>query len=461
MEERKPNEKLSIFSNGVKSIYLVGIGGAGMSGLALLLKGRGFQVRGSDLKDSASVRMLKDEGIEVFIGHRKEQVNGDTDIVGYSSAISEDNPELTRAKARGIRIFKRAELLAELCKGRKAIAVSGSHGKTTTTSLLGYLLTSLGYKPAVFIGGVPLNYFRGAWWGEDYFVIEADESDGSFLFYDPWVSIITNVDREHLDYYRSEEKLKEGFYEFAAKARGEVIASGDQPYLKEVLAKTGGISFGWNRENTLSGANFSFDGKYSCFDLYRQGNFITTLKTALIGRHNCLNILAVCAFFYYLGEDLGRVKQVLPDFKGTRRRFEAKGEIKGVSFIDDYAHHPTEIAAVLAAARLLSPKRLVVIFQPHRFSRTAALKSEFTRCFSNADQLVITDIYAASEENTSKVSVQGLTEEISRNSSVKADYIPKHKLSTDIPSRLKKGDLVLGLGAGDINIVMEEVRGCL
>ncbi len=446
----------------VKNIYLVGIGGIGMSGLALLLKDRGFQVRGSDSKDSTNVRMLRDRGIKVFIGHRESQISGDIDILGYSSAVDEENPEIIQAKKKGLNIFKRAELLAELCRGRKTIAISGSHGKTTTTSLLGYLLTSLGYKPAVFVGGISLNYSRGAWWGDDYFVIEADESDGSYLCFDPWVSIITNVDREHLDYYGSLEKLRKSFLKFAKETRGKVIVFGDDPHLAEIFSgiDIDGITFGWGKQNTLGGMNFRFDGEFSCFDLYIKEKFITSVKTPLVGRYNCLNTLAVFAFFYYLGEDLEKVKQALLDFKGTKRRFEVKGKIKGVTFIDDYAHHPTEIKAVLSAGRLLNPKRLFVIFQPHRFSRVSSLRPEFVQCFSETDHLVVTDIYAASEENIFGVSAKKLAEETGKCSAVKAEYIPKNELIAGIASRLKDGDLVLALGAGDINIMMEDIRRC-
>ncbi len=445
----------------VRSIYLVGIGGIGMSGLALLLKDRGFEVKGSDEKESANAKMLRAQGIEVFIGHREEQVSSDTDILGYSSAIGEENPEILQAKKRGVNIFKRAELLAALCRGRKTIAVSGSHGKTTTTSLLGHLLTALKHKPAVFVGGLPLNYSQGAWWGDDYFVIEADESDGSFLEFKPWVSIITNIDREHLDYYGGMENLRKSFLKFAQNTRDKIIGWGDQPYLAELISKAGGLSFGWEKENLLRGVNFKFDREFSCFDLYIKGKFTSAIKTPLIGRHNCLNTLAVLAFFYHLGEDLEKVKQALLDFKGIRRRLEAKGKIKGITFIDDYAHHPAEVKAVLSAAQLLDPKRLFVVFQPHRFSRVNSLKEEFTRCFSGADHLVVSDIYSACEENTFGISAQALAKEIGKNLSAKVEYIPKNRLITDIPPHLKEGDLVLGLGAGDINNIMEEIRKCL
>ena len=445
----------------VRNIYLVGIGGIGMSGLALLLKERGFQVKGSDEKESKNVKMLRSQGIEVFIGHKEEQVGSDTDILGYSSAIGEENPEIIQAKKTGLNIFRRAKLLAALSEGKKTIAISGSHGKTTTTSLLGHLLTALDYKPAVFVGGLPLNYSHGAWWGDDYFVIEADESDGSFLEFNPWVSIITNIDCEHLDYYGSIESLRESFLEFIQNTRDKVIGWGDQPYLAELILKAGGISFGWEKENLLRGVNFKFDRGFSCFDLYIKGKFASSVKTPLIGKHNCLNTLAALAFFYYLGEDLEKVKQALLDFKGTRRRLEAKGKIKGITFIDDYAHHPAEIKAVLSAVGLLNPKRLFVVFQPHRFSRVNSLKEEFIRCFSGADHLVISDIYSACEKNTFGVSAQALVEQVSKDRSSQVEYIPKNELATDIPSYLKKGDLVLGLGAGDINSIMEEIRKCL
>lgn len=445
----------------VKNVYLVGIGGIGMSGLALLLKDRGFQVKGSDRKESANVEMLRSEGIEVFIGHKQEQISDDTDILGYSSAIGEENPEIIQAKRNGINIFKRAKLLAELCQGRKTIAISGSHGKTTTTSLLGYLLTVLGHKPAVFVGGLPLNYSRGAWWGEDYFVIEADESDGSFLEFNPWVSIITNIDCEHLDYYGSVENLQKSFLEFAQNTRDKVIGWGDRPYLADLISKVEGISFGWERGNLLRGVNFKFDSGFSCFDLYIKEKFVFSVKVPLVGRHNCLNVLAVFAFFYYLGEDLEKVNQALLGFKGIRRRLELKGEIKGITFIDDYAHHPSEVRAVLSAVQLLDFKRLVVIFQPHRFSRVNSLKKEFLKCFSGVDYLIISDIYAASEENTFGVDIEELTEQISKNVSGKVNYVSRAELVAAIPSQLREGDLVLGLGAGDINNIMEEIRRCL
>jgi len=443
--------------SGVRKIYLIGIGGVGMSGLALLLKGKGFEVLGSDSKNSSYVKMLLDKGIKVFVGHCPDHISADIDLVGFSSAVKDDNPELQEAKAKNIPILRRGQLLAKLCQGKRTIAVAGSHGKTTTTSLLGYLLTSLGYKPAVFLGGMPLNYSCGAWWGDDYFVIETDESDGSFLYCNPWVSIITNIDCEHLDHYKTVENLDNSFLKFARQTKSKVVGWADQPFLADIISQVKGVSFGWNQNNLVRGSNFRFDGKFSCFDLYIKEKFITKAKVPLLGKHNCLNTLAVFACLWYLGQDLIKANQALLDFKGTKRRFQIKEKIESIVFVDDYAHHPTEIKAVLSAARLLAPKRLVVIFQPHRFSRVELLYDEFSQCFSDANELFITDIYSAHEKNFKHLSAQMLSEKIAKNFSNRITYIPKDSLSKEVPAYLKGGDLVLSLGAGDINTLTEGI----
>ena len=449
---------MSEFLSGVKKVYLVGIGGIGMSGLALLLKDMGLEVWGSDSSYSQSIDVLEKEGINVFIGHKRERVSSDIQLLSYSSAVKEDNPEIIEAKKRGIIVLKRGALLAELCNDKKTIAVSGSHGKTTTTSLVSHLLTSLGYQPTVFLGGQPLNYSRGAWWGGEHFAVETDESDGSFLYYTPWVSIITNIDSEHLDYYHSMDNLKKSFLNFACQTKEKVFGWGDQPYIKEILSEVGGISFGWQEHNLVRGKNFCFDGEFSCFDVYVKQKFITRAKSPLLGKHNCFNALSAFAFFSYIGEDLNTVNQALKDFKGTKRRFQIRESVAGVTFVDDYAHHPTEIRAVLSAARLLNPKRIFMILQPHRFSRIKRLKEDFSKCFSEADEAVITDVYGANEDEIEGVGGEQIFEEANKSFSGNIQYIPKNRLLEEIPSYLEEGDLVLALGAGDINILMEKVR---
>lgn len=443
--------------SGVKSIYLVGIGGVGMSGLAFLLKEKGFNIQGSDLCEGSYVQCLREEGVKVVIGHKKENLPQGVNLIVYSSAVKENNPEILEAKRRNITVLKRGELLGLLSWDRKTIAVAGSHGKTTTSALIGYVLTCLGYEPAVFVGGVPLNYSRTAWWGKEHFVIETDESDGSFLCYNPWVSIITNIDSEHLDYYKNIDNLKESFRKFAYQTKDKVFGCGDDPFVREILAHVRGWSFGWTEGSKIRGGNFTFDGKMSCFDVFSDEKLITAIKIPLLGKVNALNVLAAIAFFRYMDVDLAKVSKVLETFKGTKRRFQIKDIVRGVTFVDDYAHHPTEIKAVLRSAQYLSPRRVVVVFQPHRFSRVKLLYKEFLHCFSLVDELIVTDIYSASETGGEEIDIKTFTEEIKRNFSGKVSYVPCQKLKEEVPLSLREGDLCLGIGAGDINILMDEV----
>ncbi|MCM8819534.1 MAG: UDP-N-acetylmuramate--L-alanine ligase [Candidatus Omnitrophica bacterium] len=444
------------FAN-IKNIYFIGIGGIGMSGLAILLKDKGFNVRGSDIKESYTVDMLRKDGIKVYIGHNPQNLTADIDLVIYSSAIKEDNPELIEAKKNGVSIVRRGELLGLLCADKKTIAVSGSHGKTTTTALLGYLLNCMNYKPTVFVGGLPLNYSKNAWWGEEYFVIETDESDGTFLNYNPVFSIITNIDKEHLDYYKSHQNLYENFLKFAKQTKQKVIGCADDPLVKKIILQVGGISYGFGENNYLRAANFYYENNFSCFDFIIGGDFVKTVKVPLLGEHNALNTLAVLGFFLHIGEDINKVIDFLKGFKGTKRRFQIKAKINDVTFIDDYAHHPTEIYNVLRALRYLKPKRVLAIFQPHRYSRVYALYKEFASAFVGVDELIVTDIYSASEKNVYGISVDFLIEEIKKNFKGKISYVSKEKLPIEVPSHIKEGDFVVSLGAGDINLFLEDI----
>ncbi|UCG34823.1 MAG: UDP-N-acetylmuramate--L-alanine ligase [Candidatus Omnitrophota bacterium] len=441
----------------VKNIHLVGVGGIGMSGLALLLKEKGLRVSGSDLKESANTKMLEEEGINIILGQRAQNLSSDVELVAYSSAIEGDNPEILEARNRRIPVLKRGELLGSLCEDKKSIAIAGSHGKTTTTSLMGHLLIGLGFEPTVFVGGLPLNYSRNAWWGKDYFVIETDESDGSFLYCKPWTSIITNIDYEHLDYHKTMENLTESFLKFASQTRENVFGWADQPQVKQILSAVGGISFGFGKDNQVRAEELSIEAGCSCFSFIVEDKFVMPVKVPLLGEHNILNTLGVLASLFYLGVDMERIASVLKEFKGTKRRFQFKKEVAGVMFVDDYAHHPTEIQAVLKAARYLNPKRVFAVFQPHRFSRVKSLYNEFSTCFGGADRIIVTDIYAASEEIIEGVSSEFLTEGIRKEYGDKVCYIPKDRLKEEILPDIKEGDIVLGLGAVDINIVMEEV----
>ncbi|UCC94572.1 MAG: UDP-N-acetylmuramate--L-alanine ligase [Candidatus Omnitrophota bacterium] len=439
----------------VKAIHLVGIGGIGMSGLALLLKEREFIVSGSDVKDGYNVKKCKEAGIKVAIGHHPKNVEG-VDLVCFSSAIREDNVEIQEAKKKALPVVQRAQLLACISQGKKTVAVTGSHGKTTTTSLLGFALSALGHNPAVFVGGIPLNHSQHAWWGEEYFVIEADESDGSFLYYEPEVSIITNIDFEHMDYYKDIGQLETSFSKFARNAKGIVIGCGDDKRVKALLSDVPALTYGFLKENRVRAQGVTLNGEHTKFDLIID-DFSETVMIPLLGEHNVLNALAVFSFFFYLGEDLKKVAMVLRGFKGTKRRWEIKARLRGVTFIEDYAHHPTEIEAVLKSARTLSPKRLLVIFEPHRFSRIQLLCERFSRCFSLADEVIVTDIYSAFEEKIEEINEKFLLLQIEKNFNGKACYIPKAKLAEEVPSCLEDGDIVLGLGAGEMTTLMEGI----
>jgi UDP-N-acetylmuramate--alanine ligase len=453
--------------SGVKNIHLIGIGGIGVSGLALLLKDKGYEVEGSDTQQNYNTKALSDAGIKVFIGHQAQNLSPNADLVCYSSAIKSDNPEVLEAVKRGTTILSRGKLLGLLCIDKKTIAVSGSHGKTTTTALTAYLLTALGYKPTVFVGGLPLNYQRNAWWGDEYFVIETDESDGSFLCYNPWVSIITNIDYEHLDYHKTIDNLEKSFLQFALQTKNLVIGCGDEEMVNNILSKVNGSSYGFGVNNKVRGINISFKNNnvsdsnsttgLTSFDFLWENKFISRVDIPLLGVHNVLNTLSALSLFCYLEEDMAKVVQLLKYFKGTKRRFQIKKQCGGVLFIDDYAHHPTEIAAVLKAARHLNPKRLVAVFQPHRFSRVKYLQKEFSHCFTDANELIVTDIYSATEKELEGIDGRSLAREIKSNFKGNVNYIPKSELVVGVSQFLKEGDMVLGLGAGDINMVMDGI----
>jgi len=441
--------------HGVKAIHFIGIGGIGVSGLALLLKEKGYVVRGSDARDSSNMQLLRDNGIEVFVGHSAGHLREDIGLVAYSSAIKEDNPEMSAARQRALPCVTRGRLLGEVCEDKRTIAIAGSHGKTTTTSMTAFILDRLGLNPTYFVGGIPLNYehARNAVIGSDYFVIETDESDGSFLHYHPWVSVITNVDKEHMDHYSTVEELQRCFMRFAGQTREKVIGCGDDPCVRNIVEKCGGISYGFGEHNRMRALNSHFDGKFNHFDFYCDGQKLASVKVPLLGVHNILNSLAVLSFIKYIGQDINTAVEALADFRGTKRRFQLQGAVNGVIFVDDYGHHPTEIAAVLKAARQLNPTRVIALFQPHRYTRVKSLYEEFSRCFTSADEVIVTDIYAASETPIIGVDAQSLAKDIQKFVHGTVHYVPKDELVKEVPRYLSSGDICIALGAGDINSI--------
>ena len=438
-----------------KYYHFIGIGGIGMSGIAHLMLKSGFMVSGSDLKENRITQELKCLGAKIFIGHSASNI-AEQDVIVYSSAIKEDNPEVCRAKILGIPLIKRAQALAGLMQQKTAITIAGSHGKTTTTSLISYMLLEAGLSPTVAIGGILNNIQANACLGNGrFFVAEADESDGSFLSYEPKYSIITNIDHEHLDYYHNFSNELDAFRLFIKRtqAGGCVFACSDDPHLLNIMRAYEGkrVFFGLDGAADIYARNILFNGLLSEFDCYFKDKLISRFHLALGGKHNISNALAVIGLGLELGIDLKYIRSSLEGYKGAGRRLEIKFQSDKYLVIDDYAHHPSEIKATLAAAANLNVKRKIVVFQPHRYTRTQLLLNDFAESFAQADYLIITDIYAASEQPIEGVSAQGLSEKIKEyNPGKEVLYLPKEGILSHLLGVINEGDLVMTLGAGDI-----------
>lgn len=406
--------------NQQKHYHLVGIGGIGMSGIARLLLERGNKVSGSDPKENEITRGLKEAGAVIFLRHAPENIDGAEALI-YSSAISADNPEVVEARRKGLPVIKRAQALAELMRDRQVITVSGSHGKTTTTSLVSFLLLEAGLNPCAAIGGILRNTGSNTCCGSgDFFVAEADESDGSFLYYQPKYSIITNIDREHLDYYKNFDNELKAFEDFIAKTRqdGVVLACYDDENLRKLTRAYQGrhIFFGLSPEAEVHPGNIEIKGLASEFDYFRNNSLLGRFKLALGGKHNISNALAVITLGLELGIKQEVIKRALAAYKGAGRRLEVKVSADNFTLIDDYAHHPSEIKATLAALGYLKAKRIVAVFQPHRYTRTQLLLDEFGESFDQADAVIITDIYPAGEKPIAGVSAKDIYDKIRKRS---------------------------------------------
>jgi len=444
-----------------RRIHFVGIGGIGMSGIAELLANLGYVVSGSDARRSdVTMRLEQSFGVMVFEGHRTGQL-GDADVVVYSSAVRPGNPEIVEARQRGIPVIPRAEMLAELMRLRFSIAVAGSHGKTTTTSMIALVLERAGLDPTAVIGGRRRAFGSNARLGQgDYLVAEADESDRSFLMLWPSIAVVTNIDYEHMDSYGSLASLQDAFVEFVNKVPfyGATVACADDANLRAVFPRVTRrlVTYGLDHSEAHVLATDvelgAFGGR--CVVHRRGADGIETLgrlELAVPGRHNLQNALAAVAVGERVGLDFERVAGALASFHGAERRFERHGEVNGVVVVDDYGHHPTEIAAVLAAARATLQRRLVIAFQPHRYSRTAQLMDAFGPALRDADEIVLSDIYSASEEPIAGVTVERLAESIRSGSGR-----PVHLARTldDVVAALlrivRPGDAVVTLGAGSI-----------
>lgn len=441
----------------VNKIHMVGIGGSGMSGIAEVLLNLGYRVTGSDMALSDTVKRLKNLGADISIGHGAQNL-GQADVLVKSTAILESNPEVEQARLRGIPVIPRAEMLAELMRLRAGIAVAGTHGKTTTTSLLATIFSEAGLDPTVIIGGRLNAMGANARLGEgQYLIAEADESDGSFLCLSPVMTIVTNVDADHLDFYKGgQAEIDESFIRFCNSIPfyGMNVICLDDPGVRRILPRINRpvLTYGVDEPKARLKGRVLEVGAKSRFEVSMDGAYWGEVTLNHPGRHNVLNALAAIGVAIEAGLPKEAALRALSGFAGVGRRFEKKGERDGVLVIDDYGHHPAEIKATLDTARACYPdRRLVVLFQPHRFTRTQALFGDFCKTFENVDELVLTEIYPASEKPIPGVSGQSLAQGIRQVSKTKVTYVPDFEAaSSTLAVMLRPGDLLVTLGAGSV-----------
>jgi len=440
-----------------QQIHFVGIGGVGMSGIAEILLTLGYRVTGSDRRRNETVERLEQMGAKVFIGHAAGNVEG-AHVVVYSSAISRDNVELVTAHNRQIPIIPRAEMLAELMRLKYGIAVAGTHGKTTTTSLVGAVLAEGRYDPTIVVGGRVTNLGSNARLGQgDYLVAEADESDGSFLKLAPTIAVVTTIDAEHLDHYGTLDAIREAFVAFVNKVPfyGSAVLCLDQPNIQMLLPRLEKrvITYGLESGADLVARRLQLAGMTSRFDVYQRGTLLGDCMLQIPGRHNVLNALAAVGVGLDLEIPFLTIQKALAGFAGVQRRFQIRGTAAGVTVVDDYGHHPAEIRATLAAAKAGFDSRVVTVFQPHRYSRTQHLRQEFLTAFNQADVLIVMDIYPAGESPIPGVSAEDLADGIRAHGHRNVAFLgsDRTRLVDYVCEISRPGDLVLTLGAGDVS----------
>ncbi|HEY5541228.1 MAG TPA: UDP-N-acetylmuramate--L-alanine ligase [Coriobacteriia bacterium] len=443
--------------------HFIGAGGAGMSGIALVLAKRGIRVTGSDLKESRYSRALEAAGVPVMIGHAAENL-GDPEVVVVSSAIPSTNPEVAAARERGIEVWPRARMLGHLAGDRKTIAVAGTHGKTTTSSMIATMLSRMDLDPTFLIGGEVDGFNANAANGTgEHYVVEADESDGSFVYLDPYIAIVTNIEADHLDHYGTLEKVEETFCDFMSRVSpgGALVVCGDQPHLVDMARSTGHrvVTYGVCDECDVRATVLGREGAGLRFEVLTADGHVATGVTTIPGVHMASNAVAALATAWVLGLDLQDASDALSQFTGVRRRFDLIGERAGVTVVDDYAHHPTEVRATLAAARTLDFKRVVVVFQPHRYSRTQALATEFGEAFGDSDLAILLDVYSAGEAPIPGVTGKTLLEAVLRaHPRVQVAYLPhRAEVVPYVKSRVRSGDVVFTMGAGDVTALGPEI----
>ena len=446
----------------VKNIHLIGIGGAGMSGIAEILLNLGFTITGSDLCFTEVTERLVSLGAVIYTGHSEKHVKN-CDVVVYSSAVKQDNPEIVAARERKIPVIGRAEMLAELMRMKYGICIAGTHGKTTTTSMTGQVLTKGKIDPTIIVGGRVADFGGGAKVGRShYLVLEADEYDRTFLKLTPVIVAVTNIDLEHLDCYRDMDDIQEAFIQFVNKVPffGSVILCIDDTGVQSIIPRVERkiITYGISRQADIRAENITFNGMRTVFDVVGFGIRLGEVTLSVPGVHNVRNALAAITLGRKMGVGFEDAAEALADFRTVSRRFELKGEVTGVTVIDDYAHHPTEIIATLEGVRSGFDRRIIAIFQPHLYSRTRDFYKDFGRAFMNSDVLIVTDIYPSRETPIEGISGKLVSEAAQAAGHHNVLYIEKRtRLAQVVADMVKEGDMVITFGAGDINRTANEL----
>lgn len=440
-------------------IHFVGIGGTGMSGIARVLLELGYRISGSDLQASDTTRRLENSGGTIFLGHQERNLDPRVDLVVVSSAIPKNNAEVVKAHALDIPVIQRAEMLGQLMGQQKGIAIAGAHGKTTTSSLVSLMFEKNGFDPTVVVGG-ELNDIGGnaKLGGGEYLVAEADESDGSFLKLQPFITVVTNIEDDHLDYYGTQENIEKAFTEFimATSENGYSVLCLDDQVLRRIIPSLKKekkiITYGFTEDADYYAKNPVLQGLETRAEVYKGSLRLGVLNLNIPGRHNLLNALAAVVIGTECGIKFADIAASLQPFRGVQRRFQKVGEsINGIDIYDDYAHHPTEIKTTLSAARTLRPQRLIVVFQPHRFSRTQLLAREFGSAFKQADILLMNEIYPAGEKPLPGVTAQLIIDEIAMQTGQKVEFFKdRDAVVARLTELVRPGDLIITMGAGNV-----------
>lgn len=435
-----------------KKLHFIGLGGIGMSAIASILLKRGYNISGSDIAESAVLKKLEQDGARVFYTQSAQNITDDIDIVVLSSAIHADNEEYLAAVAKNKTVIHRSDMLAYLMEDKKAICVAGAHGKTTTSSMIALMLDMAQKEPTIIVGGEIRQLGSNAKYGKsELLVAEADESDGSFVKLHPWMTVVTNIECDHMDHYHNLAEIQDAFARFVALTgeKGVNIFCADSASALALAQKAPGevLTYGFSDKAQMQGRNWQAKDGQNTAEVYYKGEYLGVLSLMVPGEHNIQNALGACACGLYLGLDFAQISAALSSFIGAKRRFQILTKAGGITVVDDYAHHPTEVAATIAAAQSCAPKRLIAVFQPHRYSRTLHLAKDFADCFHDVDQVILTDVYAAGEDQIEGVSSQLILDKVTNQHK---SYVPLDDLEDTLLQTAQKGDIILMMGAGNI-----------